>query len=212
MQRIRNKLRYTDDLIPTIYWDVTKSGKVIELRVKPCMETDPGCYRLGIIQIGRIISRISSMTTKEGSGPRIHLFPNLSERQLAATIHWPEFLQALPTKFDAPESVILSEKMLQKITLHHNLSLVPALNLEDTGASGDQRTYTVVSHSNQPFAWLKVGQFIQELSEFSSYSLQDMNLTFEILPAALPEGASSQRKNSYEQLQMSINTVRKNVD
>ena len=215
MERIRNKLRYTDNLIPGTYWDVTKSGKVIELRVKPCMDTDPHCYRLGIIQIGRIISRIRSMNSKEGTRPRINLFPNLSETQLAATIFWPEFLKALPKKIDPSNTntpPVVSDERLLDIANQYGLSFIPALNLDYIEPVDTHRTFTIVSHSNQPFAWIKVGQFIQELSDLYAQSGADSDLTFEILPAVRPEGASTERKSSYQQIKMSINTRRKNLD
>jgi hypothetical protein len=152
------------------------------------------------------------MSCEEGTRPQINLFPNLSETQLAATIYWPEFLQAIPYRNAGNDVQIpITEKYLRKIANKYNLWLVPEFNLKDDEAD-DRRVYTIVSHSNQPFAWLKVGHFIQDLSEYSSHSQRDMNITFEILPAALPEGTSSERKGSYEQIRMSISSTWKNVD
>lgn len=171
------------------------------------MDTDPGCYRLGIIQIGRIISRIRSMSCKDGTRPQINLFPNLSETQLAATIYWPEFLQAVPYRHDEHDmQSSITEKQLRNVAKKYNLSFVPVFNLK-SGKPDDRRAYTIVSHSNQPFAWLKVGQFIQELSDLGTHSLQRGNLVFEILPAALPEGTRPERKGSYEQIRMSISST-----
>ena len=87
MDKIRNKLSITDDILPVCYWDITKSGKVLELRVKPSIDQQPAKFRLGIIQIGRIISRIQTLAEQSGSQPQIQLFPNLSENQLAATVY-----------------------------------------------------------------------------------------------------------------------------
>lgn len=206
MDKIRNKLNISDSILPETYWDVTKSGKVLELRVRPSIDKAPDNYRLGIIQIGRVISRIQTLAEQSGSQPQIQLFPNLTENQLAAIVFWPGFLESLQRieSEDMHRSPI-SDMDIQAIAEQYDLTLSP-----DELLSSDDETnsaFYVVSKSNQPFIWLKVGQFIQELTEQFEASHSNCNLTIEILSAYTPDRQSTNRKKKYEQAKIFVTRV-----
>jgi len=203
MDKIRNKLSIEDNILPVPYWDITTSGKVLELRVKPSIDFHPGKYRLGIIQIGRIISRIQTLAEQSGSKPQIQLFPNLSENQLAATVFWPGFMEdEQGTKSEEIHRTPLSDSDMQTIAGHYDLKLSadePLTSDDDTNS-----VFHVVSKSNQPFIWLKLGQFIQDLTEQVEASPSSCDLTIEILTTYTPERSSSTRKVSYKQAKIYI--------
>lgn len=203
MDKIRSKLSIKDNILPVPYWDMTKTGKVLELRVKPSIDQEPAKFRLGIIQIGRIISRIQTLAEQSGSHPQIQLFPNLSENQLAATVFWPGILEGLQRiESENIHRAPLSDADIQAIAGHYDLTLSP-----DEQLSSDDETnsaFDVVSKSNQPFIWLKVGQFIQDVKEQIEASLSECNLTIEILTAHMPDRQSVNRKVSYKQAKIFV--------
>lgn len=170
MEKIKNRLRIPDPIIRKTYWDVTKSGKVVELCIRPSIDANPEEYRLGTIQIGRIISYIQSLAAVSNTSPQIQLFPNLAENQLAATIYWPALLSSSVPKLEDVSSGkhSLTADELTKICSHYNL-FTKELPHDEAGTT---RTYHILSRSNQPFIWLKVGQFIQELSERSNINTE----------------------------------------
>lgn len=203
MDKIRNKLSIKDDILPVCYWDITKSGKVLELRVKPSIDQQPGKYRLGVIQIGRIISRIQTLAERSGSQPQIQLFPNLSENQLAAIIFWPGFLEALQKiESEKMHRAPLSDLDLQAVAGHYDLTLTPKELLSSDDESNS--AFYVVSKSNQPFIWLKLGQFIQDVTEQIEAARSNCKLTIEILTAHTPDRQSSNRKMSYKQAKIFV--------
>lgn len=163
MEKIKNRLKITDSIIPETYWDITRSGKVLELHIRPSIDSQPEEYRLGTIQIGRVISLIQSMAVESDVVPQIQLFPNLAENQLAATIYWPDLLTENVKKppISPSQKQRFTETDLNRMSSHYNLfAEKKSVSDEDT-----MIRYEVLSRSNQPFIWLKVGQFIQELKE-----------------------------------------------
>jgi len=181
LSKIKSNLSIKDRIIPVDYWQLTKSGKVLELRVIPSLDQDPANYRLGVIQVGRIIYRINSFEG-QGSTPRIHLFPNLSENQLAATIYWPQLLKS-QVPFSPTEG---GQKPMAETNIHdmadkYNLSIKkqPA---ESRGHQNyeDKCCCELVTATNQPFVWLKLGQFIEELKSSadnpSSFPVDNLSL------------------------------------
>ena len=198
MDKIRSKLAIKDNILPTPYWDITKSGKVLELRVKPTIDQEPDKYRLGVIQIGRIISRIQTLADQSGTQPQIQLFPNLSENRLAATVYWPGFLEG--SKRAEPREMhrtSLSDADIQAIAKHYDFTITADKSLASDDES--RSAYIVMSKSNQPFIWLKLGQFIQDLTEQMAPVSSDIDLTIEVLTTYLPERSESHRKHAYKQ-------------
>ena len=198
MDKIRSKLAIKDTILPTPYWDVTKSGKVLELRVKPSIDQQPDKYRLGVIQIGRIISRIQTLANQSGTQPQIQLFPNLSENRLAATVYWPGFLEGLrKTEPEAIHRTTLSDVDIQTIAKHYDFTITADQSLASDDES--RSAYFVMSKSNQPFIWLKLGQFIQDLTEQVESVSSNSYLTIEVLTTGLPVRSESDRKKAYKQ-------------
>ena len=163
MEKIKNRLKITDTIIPETYRDINRSGKVIELHIRPSIDSQPKEYRLGTIQIGRIISLIQSIAEVSDVTPQIQLFPNLAENQLAATVYWPDLLAGNIVKPPAnlSQKQKLTETELNRICSHYNLFA----EKKPTPVKDSLIRYRILSRSNQPFIWLKVGQFIQELKE-----------------------------------------------
>lgn len=203
MDKIRNKLNISDSILPETYWDVTKSGKVLELRVRPSIDQAPGKYRLGIIQIGRIISRIQTLAGQAGAQPQIQLFPNLAENQLVATVFWPGFLDNLTSEIAAhPHPSPFTLKQIKQIAEHYGLKL--SSGRTDSFEDSDGNTYYVRSITNQPFIWLKLGQFIQELTEQTDISDSRYSLSIEVLTPCAPEQHSSSQMHRYRQAKISV--------
>lgn len=203
MDKIKSKLSIKDSILPTAYWDMTKSGKVLELRVKPTIDREPAKYRLGVIQIGRIISRIETMAEQSGSQPQIQLFPNLSENRLAATVYWPGFAEGIKT--ETPKEIRrtpLSDASIRVIAKNYDLAITP----DESLASDDGRNsvYYIVSTSNQPFIWLKLGQFIQDLKNQFDASPSSCNLSLEVLNNVEPDKPPSNHQLSYKQAKVYV--------
>ena len=203
MDKIRSKLSIKDNILPTPYWDITKSGKVLELRVKPTIDREPAKYRLGVIQIGRIISRIKSLSEQSGSQPQIQLFPNLSENRLAATVYWPGFVEGMKT--ETPKEIRrtqLSDSNVRIIAKNYDLAISP----DESLASDDETTsaYFVVSTSNQPFIWLKLGQFIQDLKNQFDASPSSCKLSIDVLNNVEPNKSHSNHHSSYKQAKIYV--------
>jgi len=182
LNKIKNKLSIKDRIIPVDYWQVTISGKVLELRVTPSFDQDPANYRLGVIQIGRIIYRIKSIQEKSSTKPRINLFPNLSENQLAATIFWPQLLKShvhLSPGRGAQKTISVSN--IRELANKYNMFLKkqPAESMEHQ-KDENKYCYALLTYTNQPFVWLKLGQFIEELKcsavKQASFSLDNLSL------------------------------------
>ncbi|WP_340106084.1 hypothetical protein [Rhodohalobacter sp. 8-1] len=205
MEKIRNKLDISDRILPKAYWDVKKSGKVLELRVLPSIDQSPEKYRLGIIQIGRIISRIQMLTKYSETKPQIQLFPNLAENQLAATVYWPAFLENMTQEKHNQDQVQdhlppLTVQCISKYAEHYDLSL--SSDSTHTVEDGEMKTYYVVSQSNQPFIWLKVGQFIQDLTEHNDDSDGSSDISIEVPMSYIPEHDASGKKAGYRQVKI----------
>lgn len=182
MNRIKNNLCVKDRIIPHDYWQISRSGKVLELRVTSAIDQDPIHYRLGVIQIGRIIYKIKSFESQDKTEPRIQLFPNLAENQLVATIYWPQLLssdiQIIPQKKKIePYSDIFLRMLLKKYSL---ILKKPSRELTPLQKKQDRRWFALLSKTNQPFIWLKLGQFIEELKHSAvsdpQFSLEDVEL------------------------------------
>lgn len=181
MYRIKDRLRISDRIIPNSYWEETVSGKVLELRVRPSLDKNPENYRLGVIQIGRIIAKIQLLKNNADTSPQIQLFPNLAENQLAATIYWPELLTSAKLNVSASPGVEeVSEKKLKKVINQFNFNI--RLHEDSTKNSESTTILGVLSSSNQPFVWLKVGQMVQHLVEQFSLSFQAGSLDIKIVP------------------------------
>jgi len=203
MDKIRSKLSIKDSILPTPYWDITKSGKVLELRVKPTIDREPAKYRLGVVQIGRIISRIETMAEQSGSKPQIQLFPNLSENTLAATVYWPGFEEGM--KSNTPKEnrrTPLSDAGIRVLAKNYDLAIVP----DEALASDDETNsvYFIVSTSNQPFIWLKLGQFIQNLKNQFNASPSSCNLSIDVLNNVGPDNSPSTHQLSYKQAKVYV--------
>ncbi len=198
MQDIKNRIRIRDQILKADYWKVSRSGKVLELRVVDDIDTNPEKYRLGIIQIGRIIYKFESFAKNKVSKPQIQLFPNLTEDKLAATVYWPEFLSS--TIHINPLTGTrknLTLKTLQSISEKYNLSVKSRDS--DSGSVNDVELW---SASNQPFIWLKAGQFIHELIEGYNLNTESINKYIEIIS---PVGVMADKKKSgYHQINVSI--------
>lgn len=181
MYRIKDRLQISDRIIPNSYWEETVSGKVLELRVRPSLDKNPGNYRLGVIQIGRVIAKIQLLEKAADTSPQIQLFPNLVENQLAATIYWPELLTfAKPDVDTSPGVEVVSEEKLIKIAHQFNFSIQ---HQDVSSDSSDSNTILgVLSSSNQPFIWLKVGQMVQQLIERFGPSFKVGSLNIKIIP------------------------------
>ena len=107
-KNLHERFKIVDSVVRDTYWQISKSGKIMELSVVPDMEQNPREYRLGVIQVGRIIQKIESCTKQGRSKPQIQLFPNLSEKQLAAIVHFSEnMLGSIPA-----DSVFISKNKL----------------------------------------------------------------------------------------------------
>jgi hypothetical protein len=205
MDKIRNKLKIADTILPVPYWKVTKSGKVLELRVRPSIDHEPGNYRLGIIQIGQIISHLQKLAKHSGAKPQIQLFPNLAENQLAATVYWPGFLEDVPyDKTQKMNQEQLSIKKIKEIAKHYNLALTADISDVSEGEGQVSSTYVVISKSNQPFVWLKVGQFIQDVMEHLIASGACGSCAIDVLTSFSPETLPSKRMISYKQAKVSL--------
>lgn len=183
LNKIKSNLSIKGRVIPTDYWQVTKSGKVLELRVTPSIDQDPVKYRLGIIQIGRIIYRVQSFKGQDSTKPRIHLFPNLSENQLAATIFWPQLLNSQVLFTPVAKSLAsITESSISELARKYNLSMKkhPGTANKVHQKNDNKSCYELSTATNQPFAWLKLGQFIEELKcctdSYQAFSLNDISL------------------------------------
>jgi len=106
------------------------------------------------------------------------------------------------TKSEEIHRTPLSDSDMQTIAGHYDLKLSadePLTSDDDTNS-----VFHVVSKSNQPFIWLKLGQFIQDLTEQVEASPSSCDLTIEILTTYTPERSSSTRKVSYKQAKIYI--------
>ncbi|REL33209.1 hypothetical protein DYD21_13225 [Rhodohalobacter sp. SW132] len=198
MTSLKNKLLLNTHVIPADFWNVSKAGKTLEFSVTAHIDINPADYRQGVIQIGQIIRRIEQFARVKNAAPKIQLFPNLAEDQLAATVFWPELLSGgavtLPKKQPGclpPPSKIQSIAKVYRFTLKKTD--------QDKGVNSNK--WVVCSSSNQPFIWLKLGQFIEHLSETDKgITIGNLADLIEILE---PEG-QKQKTDLYTQLAIYI--------
>lgn len=203
MDKINSKLQISDPVIPGKFWDVTKSGKVLELRVRPTIDQKPEKYRLGVIQIGRVISRIQSLSEHSQSSPQIQLFPNLAENQLVATVYWPGLLEDIPQEDQiSVTNSTISTTDIEQLAAHYNLNIDKSTN--DQSALDTRNILHIVSHSNQPFIWLKVGQFIQDLTDRISTGKNKVTITIEVNRTYKAERSASERSITYRQMTITL--------
>lgn len=203
MDKINSKFQISDSVIPGTYWDVTKSGKVLELRVRPTIDKKPEKYRLGVIQIGRIISRIQSLAEISDSSPQIQLFPNLAESQLVATVYCPDLLESKPQEtHENVTDTTITPSDIEELAAHYNL--YAEKNDDKQSATSTVQVLHIVSHSNQPFIWLKVGQFIQDLTDRMSSIKYRGEIAIEIDRMYKPERSTSERSVTYQQMTITL--------
>lgn len=211
MDKINSKLQISDPVIPGKFWDITKSGKVLELRVRPTIDQKPEKYRLGVIQIGRVISRIQSLSEHSQSSPQIQLFPNLAENQLVATVYWPGLLEDIPQEDQiSVTNSTISTTDIEQLAAHYNLNIDKSTN--DQSALDTRNILHIVSHSNQPFIWLKVGQFIQDLTDRISTGKNKVTITIEVNRTYKAERSASKRSVTYRQMTITVSDEMNHAD
>ena len=209
MHNIKSRFGIKDRILKVDYWQVSKSGKVLEFRVVDDIDTNPEKYRLGIIQIGRIIYKFESFAKSKKSKPQIQLFPNLTENKLAATVYWPDFLSsAIHLNPDTGPKNNLTLKTLHSISENYNLRVKSFDTDIDSDSRPDSGLHTDVglwSASNQPFIWLKTGQFIEELMTGFDLNTGSDRKDIEIISPV--EVLTDKKKSGYFQIRVSIPSV-----
>lgn len=165
MHNIKARIGIKDRILTDSYWQVSRSGKVLEFSVVESIDTNPEIYRLGIIQIGRIIYKFESFAKNKVSKPQIQLFPNLTEGKLAATIYWPDFLSSTVQFNPEPGTKrALTVESLRALSEKYSLSMrFQGSESSTINDCGSKTHVDLWSASNQPFIWLKTGQLIEEL-------------------------------------------------
>jgi len=159
MNKIKQKLHITDPVHPGNFWKISKAGKVLEIWVIPDFEHAPDQYRLGVIQIGRVLEKILAYEMHSFSKLQLQLFPTIAEKQLAATIFWPELITSnlLSQSLDKPKLTFSSEALVE-MAEQYNLTVCRRVDADNRPGF---EHFDLLSTSNQPFIWIKLGQFIE---------------------------------------------------
>lgn len=157
-------------------WTHRVSGNTLDLSVHPKHRSEPAKYRGAVIYAGQVLQAISQEAIDQGQSIMIQSFPNLGEPELIAHVRW--FSARKSSNHDESESLhsgLLSLQPFDNIlrsTASHFGMFVLELDMQDPaispelvsiypGNGSDTHFRVLCTLSDNPFDWLKTGQWIE---------------------------------------------------
>lgn len=154
----------------TELWKYHISGTVLELSINSPHHLNKRKYRDAVIKIGMAIQALSFKIENAGCSYLIQSFPSLEDIRIVATIRItgeqtplsvPSNEDSATTLFDVMQN--LAEKYQFELNHVDEQSLPEELVKKH---SSDVKWYSLTSQYNNPFTWLKIGNW-QELVYYS---------------------------------------------
>ncbi len=170
IKQIRNKNREYQ----THLWDFSFSGNTLELSAKPNYAHSSDKYRMGVIAVGQVLRVIEHNAFLHHYQTQIHSFPSLDETQLIATIRlhkqFGDTNNKLISKQESINKTDSITKLIKEIASHYsfifnlsavNSEVVKAVRSFTEKESSSNHVYSLYSTMDNPFIWLKVGQWLE---------------------------------------------------
>lgn len=162
-------------------WMCRYSGDTAEFIVHPHVIYHTDRFKHTVIRIGMILTRLSNKMEETGYVFHVQTFPSLEDLKIVASIRLNVNLSQgnnslnnnslkKPSAAEAGKHLSAAE-ILNNKARHHRLELVPILNDKElpqleapSPSAGDSGSWYLIgsSHDN-PFTWLHVGFFAEEL-------------------------------------------------
>ena len=161
-------------------WMCRYSGDTAEFIVHPHVVYHPDRFKHTVIRIGMILTRLSKQMEEAGYIFHVQTFPSLEDLKIVASIRLNVNLsQGNQTSIrnsngtrnpDAAEAEKprYSAGYLKKRAQHHRLKMVPVTNTDElpqfsNASDSGSKWYLIGSSHDNPFNWLHVGFFAEEL-------------------------------------------------
>jgi hypothetical protein len=178
-------------------WDYRIAGNILELSVKPDYNDNPDEYRLSVIETGKVLQAIEHQAILSGLVTQVQSFPNIEESQLVALVR----LHRLYGTVDEPaprglkqESNTPAGTLLKSVASHYGLFFQNQNTHNDNNKileifHSDQKKlnnkgcyYSLCSTMDNPFLWLKTGQWIKRVNQLieENSSLNNPVITFNL--------------------------------
>lgn len=164
-------------------WKYQLSGDFMEFSVRFTPQQNRDYYRYAVIQIGRVLKKLSTVMEKNGHPLHIQTFPNLEDSKLVAAIR----INKKTTRKHQLNSEYSPQKTLlevMKLEAHHqHLIFEKTSPPVFAGAAehpvSDPDTWFLVSTDyDNPFTWLKIGYWMETVYQFQQVKEKATLLSF----------------------------------
>lgn len=166
-------------------WMCRYSGDTAEFIVHPHVIYHTDRFKHAVIRIGMILTRLSKKMEETGYVFHVQTFPSLEDLKIVASIRLNVNLSQgnnnnslkIPPAADAGKQPTAAE-VLNKKARHHRLEVIPIDNKKglpqlETPAGDKSSWHLIGSDHDNPFTWLHVGFFAEEIFLLSGYSHPD---------------------------------------
>lgn len=177
-------------------WDYRVSGNILELSVKPDYNNNPEEYRLGVIETGQVLQAIERQAILSGQVTQVQSFPNIDESQLVALVRLHRTYEtddtARPNGLKKGANTPAGT-LLKSIASHYGLFfqnknagddkiILETFHSDQKKIESNGNFYSLCSTVDNPFLWLKTGQWINRVNQLveESSSMSDPVITLNI--------------------------------
>ncbi|PWN05076.1 hypothetical protein [Rhodohalobacter mucosus] len=164
-------------------WMCRYSGDTAEFIVHPHVVYNSGRFKHTVIRIGMILTRLSKKMEETGYVFHVQTFPSLEDLKIVASIRLNVNLSQgnnnsshlkKPSAAEEKKAPSAAE-LLNRRARHHRLDVTPIGNEKklpelDSSSHNNSKWYLIGSSNDNPFTWLHVGFFAQEIFLSSGFS------------------------------------------
>lgn len=151
------------------YWTYRLSADMAEFRVNTPIIYNIEKFKHTVIKIGMILTRLSRLLEEENKVFHIQTFPHLEDLRIVAVIRFNinfsrrngfDRHQRTASEKSDPSIIQYAEERASELNFH--LTGVEKMN-SSPDLQGKKKWYLLCSNHNNPFTWLNIGYFTEEL-------------------------------------------------
>lgn len=171
-------IKKDEDRLKNDLWSYNISGNVIEFLALPSHGKEREAYRCSVIKIGQVLQALSVRINKTNVQYHIQSFPNIENFSLIASIrvnHQPVESAAKLPGVDSSPAVENQFQLLLSLASNNQLMLdeIPESCQKHYAIhqrEDIQKWFVLSSDFDNPFTWLKIGYWIEMISQTLTFS------------------------------------------